>query len=107
MARNAYCHYCGAALDLGHEFLFEVEALDYEEHVAPMAAIRDLPHYCGEPLPICKDCRESIEENRRDLAEEAIREEARTRRLRRIWIAGGIAFVLLLIVATIFDMLSR
>jgi hypothetical protein len=90
MKRQEFCQYCGAYIDLGQAFLFEVEAYEFEQAVAPMELVRSLPyHVRGEPLPICKDCRESIEENRRDLLEEATRQRTRKRAL--VWFFATIA----------------
>jgi hypothetical protein len=106
MAAKTYCHFCGAELDQGREFVFLVEAQEYDEFVAPLARVQASPDYHGEPLRVCQDCQISIDQNRQDLAEEAAKEQAQTRRNWRILKILGVV-LLLFIVARIIADLSR
>src|SRR4051794_9296222 len=106
MGSKTHCQFCGEELDFGHEFRFLVEAQEYEERVAPLGILPSSPHYHGEPLRTCRECRSSIEENRRDLAEEAARVQARLRRTRRAMQILGIAVLLLLLTGFVVNVLG-
>jgi hypothetical protein len=101
---ETYCQYCGDPMDAGSEFVFLVEAQTYDEQVAPLGLVRASPRYHGEPLRVCKECRASIEQNRLDLLEEAAREAARTRRLRKALSIVGIIFLLAFLTLIIADL---
>jgi hypothetical protein len=100
---GTYCQYCGDPMDAGSEFVFLVEAQVYDEEVAPLELVQASPHYHGEPLRVCKECRASIEQNRLDLLERTAKEEARSRRLREVLSIVGIIFALLILALTIAD----
>lgn len=104
-ADQPYCQYCGDPLDLGSEFIFLVEAQTYEEEVVPLELVQASHYYHGEPLRICKECRDGIEKNRQDLEEEAAHEKAETRRFLRILAIVGIADILYLLALVIVDLL--
>jgi hypothetical protein len=101
---DTYCQYCGDPLDAGSEFLFLVEAQVYDEKVAPLVLVQASPHYHGEPLRVCKECRASIEGNRLDLLEQAAQEEACSKRYRKVLAIVGIVFVLVLLALIIADL---
>jgi predicted SprT family Zn-dependent metalloprotease len=69
--KQTYCQYCNEPMDLGSEFVFLVEAQDYEEHVAPLKLVQSSHRYQDEPLRICHECCASIEQNHRYPAEPA------------------------------------
>ena len=106
MAREdgTYCQYCGDPLDAGSEFIFLAEAQVYDEEVAPFHLVQQSPHYHGEPLRVCQECRASIEQNRLDLLERAAEEAAQSRRLRRVLSIAGIAFLLVFLALIIADL---
>jgi hypothetical protein len=79
---DTYCQYCGDPLDVGSEFLFLVEAQVYDEVVAPLVLVQASPHYHGEPLRVCEECRASIEGNRLELLERAAEEDSCRLKLR-------------------------
>ena len=79
---GTYCQYCGDPLDAGPEFIFLVEAQVYDEEVAPLELVQASPHYHGEPLRVCKECRASNEGNRLDLLERAAEEDSLRLKLR-------------------------
>jgi hypothetical protein len=101
---GTYCQYCGDPLDAGSEFIFLVEAQVYDEEIAPLELVQQSPHYHGEPLRVCKECRASIEQNRLDLLERAVEEEASSRRLRKVLSIVGIVFILIILAFTIADL---
>jgi hypothetical protein len=103
---QTYCQYCGDPLDAGSEFSFLVEAQIFNEEVAPLELVQRSPHYHGEPLRVCKRCRDSIEQNRLDLLERAAREEAQSRRYWKVWLISGFVAVVI-ILASIIDGLRR
>ena len=98
------CCYCGDPIDPGQEFVYLVEAQEFEERVAPLALVEASPDYHGEPLRMCGACRLSIEQNRRDREEEAARREAQARWARRAFSAMGIALLLFLLACLIADL---
>jgi predicted nucleic acid-binding Zn ribbon protein len=63
------CNFCGAALESSREFIYQFESLQYDERA--LEWVRQMPGYRGEPLRLCKNCSDSIEENKRALEEEA------------------------------------
>ena len=101
---GTYCQYCGDPLDAGSEFLFLVGAQVSDEEVALLELVQQSPHYHGEPLRVCTECRASIEQNRLDLLERAAEEEARSRRLRMVLAILGIVFVLSFLAPIIADL---
>jgi hypothetical protein len=58
-------------MDPGSEFVFLVEAQNYDEKLAPLEVVQPLQHDYGEPLRICRECRTSIAENRQIPREQA------------------------------------
>ena len=101
---DSYCQYCGDPLDAGSEFVFLVEAQVYDEEVAPLEQVQQSPHYHGEPLRVCKECRAGIEQNRQDLLEEAALQEASARRLRKVLAVVGIIVLLFFLALIILDL---
>jgi hypothetical protein len=101
---DSYCQYCGDPLDAGSEFVFLVEAQVYDEEVAPLEHIQQSPHYHGEPLRVCKECRAGIEQNRQDLLEEAAVQEASARRFRKVLAVVGILALLFLLALILLDL---
>lgn len=100
---DSYCQYCGDPLDAGSEFVFLVEAQVHDEEVAPLELVQRSPHYHGEPLRVCKECRAGIEQNRQDLLEEAAVQEASARRFRKVLAVLGIIVLLFLLALIILD----
>lgn len=95
MTQRDCCQYCGTELSLGQAFAFYVEAADYEDRVAaPLDYVESLPDYHGEPLRICWECRESIEQNQRELDAEAERQRARSFAVRRFLTIGGVVLLI-------------
>ncbi|MDB5351351.1 MAG: hypothetical protein JWN86_2598 [Planctomycetota bacterium] len=93
MPKPSLCDFCGEELDLGQEFLSRVEE---EEFLTGSESIREHSAWTPSsvlPARLCEACRESIEENRRELAEDDALGAETARRMVRIWIAGVI-FVL-------------
>ncbi len=100
---DSYCQYCGDPLDAGSEFVFLVDAQVYDEEVAPLELVQRSPRYHGEPLRVCKECRTGIEQNRRDLLEEAAVQEASARRFRKVLAVLGIIILLFFLALIILD----
>ena len=71
--KQTHCQYCDEPMDPGSEFIFWVESQNYDEQVAPLEMVQLSPLYHGEPLRICKECRDSIEQNRLHPPEQAAR----------------------------------
>jgi hypothetical protein len=69
-SRHSHCNFCGTKLDLGREFVYQVESLQFEENEFVLETIRRLPYYCGEPLRFCKACHASFTANQREIADE-------------------------------------
>jgi hypothetical protein len=101
---ETYCQYCGDPMDAGSEFHFLVEAQVYDEEVAPLELVQQSPYYRGEPLRICKECRASIDQNRRDLLERAAEEAARSKRYRKALKVVVIVAVLVVLALIIADL---
>lgn len=104
MGGERSCRYCGEPIDEGQEFVFLVEAQEFEEQVAPMALVEASYDYHGEPLRTCKGCRTSIEQNRRDIEEWEARERESAARLRLALKAIGILLLLGLIACVVADL---
>ncbi|WP_337177497.1 hypothetical protein [Paludisphaera sp.] len=102
--RERSCRYCGEPIDEGREFVFLVEVQEFEERVAPMALVEASEHYYGEPLRTCKECRNSIEQNRRDIEEREARERVSAARIWSALKAIGILLLLVLVAFAIADL---
>src|SRR4051794_40908747 len=100
------CQFCGEPIDPGQEFVYLVEAQEFEERLAPMGLVEMSDQYHGEPLRTCKECRLGIEQNRQDLEEEAAKEQARSRRWGIAFLGLLVIFLLTLLACVIVDLLG-
>jgi hypothetical protein len=99
--RGTHCDFCGADLDLGREFVYQVESIEFESNPMVLEVIRRLPDYYGEPLRFCRKCHDSVDCNRRDQDdEEQLRapiDRASDRLLRwGLWVAAALAAAVVL-----------
>jgi hypothetical protein len=107
MVAKTHCQYCGAELDQGREFVFLVEAQEFDEQVLPWEMVQASPDYLGEPLRVCQDCQASINQNRQDLAERDAWERASVERIWRMLKVLGLLLMLFIIGCLIADLLRR
>jgi len=105
MGTREFCQFCGEEIDFGQEFVFLVEAQEFEERITPLEFLDRLPLDIGEPFRVCKECRASIEENQRDIAAEAAEATARTKRYWRILSLVGVAFLLLILILLVMSLM--
>jgi predicted nucleic acid-binding Zn ribbon protein len=102
MGKTPTCQFCGEQIDVGEEFVFLVEAQEFEERFGPLVLAQSSAAYHGEPMRICKACRRSIKQNQRDIER---REQASTQRTRqRMWIVliagmAALLFILFFVIA--------
>jgi hypothetical protein len=68
---------CRTELAAVHEFVYQVESLDFLDDPVALEILRRLPTNHGEPLRLCGDCRGSIEANACDQEDDAADARAR------------------------------
>jgi hypothetical protein len=102
MGKAPCCQFCGDEIDQGQEFVFLVEAQEFEEKFGSFLRAHLSPVYHGEPLRICQECRISIKENQQDIeSRDQASSRATRRRMWMVLIAGMIAalFILYFVIA--------
>jgi hypothetical protein len=97
---KTYCSHCGAELDLGQEFIYQVESMQFVDDPILLELIRRLPDYHGEPLRLCKECRDSIAASQIEIAD-AEREAERIQKRAR-WMCLATLLLVLAAAATSF-----
>jgi hypothetical protein len=50
MKTTTTCDFCGGDMDLGQEFVYQFESLNFAEHPNLLEIIRRLPYDAGEPF---------------------------------------------------------
>lgn len=103
MNSTTHCDFCGAALDLGQEFVFQVESLRFVDDPVLLEHIRNLPQYHqGEPLRLCGQCRAGVEQNQRDIEEEERLSEIGRRRTLLLYLVVLLSVLGLVVAAKLF-----
>src|SRR3954465_7023597 len=97
------CAFCRGVLEPSREFIYQFESLKFCENERVLELIRRMPRYRGEPLRICKKCKDSIEMNQRQLELEIAEQKLQRLRQNRIYVAGGILIGLVVVLKLIYD----
>lgn len=84
-----FCQFCGEELDLGREFVYQLESLDFEDDDARLEFIRQAALYYGEPLRTCKKCQQNLEQHQLDLGEDVQASARDGKRSARAWFFDG------------------
>ena len=100
------CDFCGAALEPSREFIYQFESLKFCDNEDVLNLIRRMPKYQGEPLRICKECNEGIQQNDREREEEAADAQRRQRFVRKVLSIGAVLLAVAAIASVIVTLLN-
>lgn len=88
MLGRTYCDFCNAEMELGREFVYQFESLNFLDDESELERIRLNEDYHGEPLRLCNACSQGVERNRREQIAEKSDDDRRARAASIIFTVG-------------------
>jgi hypothetical protein len=100
MSDYTTCNFCGAEINAGREFIYQLESLQFCDDEAVLEWIRNSSTYQGEPLRLCRKCNDGVAKNIADTREEELHIALQTRWTQK-WFVVAIFWVCVIYIVVV------